>query len=61
LALLAQVLALDHPTTKVEPDRINTMRMTAVAMLGEFQPATATEAMLAAQMVGTQRAAMMFL
>jgi len=31
------------------------------AMLAELQPATATEAMLAAQMVGTQRAAMTFL
>ena len=61
LALLGQVMALDHPTTTMEPERINTMRMNAIAMLGELQPATATEAMLAAQMVGTHRAAMMFL
>ena len=61
LALLEQVMALDHPTTTMEPERINTMRMNAIAMLGELQPATATEAMLAAQMVGTHRAAMMFL
>ena len=54
-------MALDHPTTTMEPERINTMRMNAIAMLGELQPATATEAMLAAQMVGTHRAAMMFL
>ena len=61
LALLGQVMALDHPTTKMEPERINTIRMNAIAMLGEMQPTTATEAMLAAQMVGTHRAAMMFL
>ena len=61
LALLGQVMALDHPTTKMEPERINTMRMNAIAVLGELQPTSATEAMLAAQMVGTHRAAMMFL
>ena len=61
LALLGQVMALEHPTTTMKPERINTMRMNAIAMLAELQPATATEAMLAAQMVGTHRAAMMFL
>ena len=61
LALLGQVMALEHPTTTMEPERINTIRMNAIAVLGELQPATATEAMLAAQMVGTHRAAMMFL
>ena len=61
LALLGQVMALEHATTTMEPERIDTMRMNAIAMLGELQPATATEAMLAAQMVGTHRAAMMFL
>jgi hypothetical protein len=61
LALLGQVMALEHATTTMEPERIDTMRMNAMAMLAELQPATATEAMLAAQMVGTHRAAMMFL
>jgi hypothetical protein len=61
LALLGQVMALEHPTTTMEPERINTIRMNAIAVLAELQPATATEAMLAAQMVGTHRAAMMFL
>ena len=61
LALLGQVMALEHPTTTMEPERINTMRMNAIAMLAELQPTTATEAMLAAQMVGTHRAAMTFL
>jgi len=35
--------------------------MNATAMLAELQPTTATEALLAAQMVGTQRLAMTFL
>ena len=35
--------------------------MTATAMLAELEPSTATESMLAAQMVGSQRAAMRFL
>ena len=61
LALLGQVIALDHPTTKTEPEHINTIRMSAIAVLAELQPTTATEAMLAVQMVGTHRAAMMFL
>lgn len=61
LALLGQVMALEHPTTAMEPERINTIRMNAIAVLAELQPATVTEAMLAAQMVGTHRAAMMFL
>jgi hypothetical protein len=61
LALLEQVMALEHPTTTMDPARVNTIWMNAIAMLTELQPATATEAMLAAQMVGTHRAAMMFL
>jgi hypothetical protein len=35
--------------------------MTATATLAELQPVTATEALLAAQMVGAQRAAMTYL
>lgn len=35
--------------------------MTATAMLAELQPMTATEALLAVQMVGTQRVAMTLL
>ncbi len=61
LSLLEQVIQLEHPTTTMEPARINTIRMNAMAMLLEMQTTTATEAMLAAQMVGTHRAAMMFL
>jgi hypothetical protein len=47
--LLEQVMALEHPTTTMEPARVDTMRMNrGIAMLGELQPVTATEAMLAA-------------
>lgn len=61
LALLEQVMALEHPTTTMDPARINTIWMNAIAMLAELQPTTATEAMLAVQMVASHRAAMMFL
>ena len=61
LALIDQIVKLEHPTTTMDPARINTLQMSAIAALGELQPATATEALLAAQMVGTHRAAMMFL
>lgn len=61
LALLEQIVALEHPTTTMEPARVNTLWTNAIAMLAELQPATATEALLAAQMVGAHRAAMMFL
>jgi hypothetical protein len=39
----------------------NTLLMKATAMVAELQPRTATEAMLAAQMVGAHRVAMTFL
>jgi hypothetical protein len=61
LALLEQIIALDHTTTTAQPERANAVLMTAMAQVAELQPSTAMEAMLAAQMVGTHRAAMMFL
>lgn len=61
LALIDQIVKLDHPTTTMDPARLNTLQMNAIAMLAELQPTTATEALLAAQMVGSHRAAMMFL
>ena len=60
-ALLGQIVALEHPTTTMEPERIKTLRTKAFAMLMELQPTTATEALLAAQMIGAQRLAMTFL
>ncbi len=61
LALIDQIVKLEHPATTMDPARINALQMSAIAALGELQPCTATEAMLAAQMVGTHRAAMTFL
>jgi len=61
LVLLDQVSSLDHATTEVDPAMATSLRLTAMAQLAELHPATAGEAMLAAQMVGTQRLAMSFM
>ena len=61
LSLLGQVIALEHPTTTMEPERINTIRMNAIALLCELRPTAPIEGLLAAQMIGTQRLAMTFL
>ena len=59
-ALLGQVMALEHPaTTGARAHQHATDERHGRAR--RVQPTTATEAMLAAQMVGTHRAAMMFL
>lgn len=62
LELLAQIVRLDHPNVETMSDEYtNTLLMKATAMVAELQPRTATEAMLAAQMVGAHRVAMTFL
>lgn len=64
LALLAQLAQLEHPTVNpdtVTDDEVEATLTKAAAMLVALEPTTATEALLAAQMVGTQRAAMIFL
>ena len=61
LELLAEVVRLEHLPDTVTDDRANASLMKAAAVLAELQPATATEALLAAQMVGTYRTAMLFL
>jgi hypothetical protein len=62
LALLAQVLALENEDLDTASEsRIDALVMQATAMLAELEPTTAAEAMLAAQMVGTQRVSMTFL
>jgi hypothetical protein len=61
LAIVVQVMQLEHPDTSTSKDRIDEMARSATAMLAELQPTNATEALLAAQMVGTQRLAMKFL
>jgi hypothetical protein len=62
LTLLAQLVTLEHEELAAASDeRPETLLMTAIAMLAELEPATATEALLAAQMLGTERSAMRFL
>jgi hypothetical protein len=63
-ALLAQLIQLEHPRsdpTAIPAALLDAALMTATATLAELQPASATEALLAAQMVGAQRAAMVYL
>ena len=61
LALLAQIVSLENPPAAASQERVDTLIANAMAMLAELQPTNATEALLAAQMVGTQRMAMKFL
>ena len=62
LHLLSQIVELEHVNMETASDqKVETLLLRATAMLAELQPKTATEALLAAQMVGTQRAAMRFL
>jgi hypothetical protein len=62
MALLNQVVRLEHPNPGTDSDRnLNVMATTALAMLAELEPRTAAESLLAAQMVATQRLAMTFL
>ncbi len=60
-ALLDDILRLDRGAAAAEPKRANELLMNALAMLVELRPTTATEALLAVQMIGTHRAAMTFL
>lgn len=60
-ALLDQIIEIEHPNKTMEQECMNTLQMKAIATLAELEPATATEAMLAAQMVGAQRLAMTYL
>jgi hypothetical protein len=62
LALLAQIMQLEHENLPAaSEEQLDKGMLSATAMLAELQPTNATEAMLAAQMIGTQRAAMRFL
>jgi hypothetical protein len=60
LKLLAQLVALEHHD-KPAGNQAETALMQATAMVAELEPETATQAMLAAQMVGAHRAVMIFL
>jgi endonuclease III len=54
-------VSLEHPTGEIADAHVDEAVVKAQAMLAELEPTTATEALLAAQMVGAQRAAMIFL
>jgi hypothetical protein len=60
-ALLAQVVKLEHPAASYSEEHMHTLLVQAAAMLAELEPQTATQALLAAQMVGAQRLAMTFM
>src|SRR4030095_2989367 len=55
LALIDQIVKLDHPA-RMDEAGVRTLQMNAIALLAELQPATATEALLAAQMIASHRA-----
>jgi hypothetical protein len=62
LTLLAQIVKLEADDLACASDeRTEELLMKATAMLAELEPATATESMLAAQMIGAQRMVMKFL
>lgn len=59
LTLLCQVVRLENPDRSASEEKIHALLMNATAMLAELEPKTATEALLAAQMVGVQRLVML--
>ena len=63
LGLLRQIVLVLDPTDTAPKDAETTDRVLAraTALIGELQPTTATEALLAVQMVGAQNAAMHFM
>lgn len=58
LTLLTQVLQIENPHCVADG---GALLMNATAMIAELEPKTATEALLAVQMVGVQRLAMLCL
>jgi len=61
LQFLAQVVNLEPGASEASEAEIDRRLMQATAVLAEIEPTTATEGLLAVQMIGTQRAAMGFL
>jgi hypothetical protein len=61
LTLLAQLVSLEHPAGDMPDAQVDATMVKAQAMLAELEPTTATEALLATEMVGAQQAAMTFL
>jgi hypothetical protein len=61
LTLVNQLVRLEPPSTDASANDVDDIGMRATAFLAELQPTNATEAMLAAQMIATQRSAMRFI
>ena len=62
LQLLAEVIKIEKPDFDgLSEDKVDAALAQATAMLAELNPANATEALLAAQVVGTHRLAMKFM
>lgn len=64
LGVLAQVVDIEDPNRAQimgSQEQVDRIMSKAIASLAELEPATATEALLAAQMVGAQRMAMTFM
>ncbi|MCA1586677.1 MAG: hypothetical protein LC791_18535 [Acidobacteria bacterium] len=62
LTLLAQLIRLEgRDVMAISTSELETLTATYTALVAELEPKTATEAMLAVQMVGARRAAMCFL
>jgi hypothetical protein len=62
MAIIAQVIQVEEPDWKgLSDDQLERLYTQATAMLAELQPTTATESLLAAQMIGAQRLAMKFM
>jgi hypothetical protein len=53
LAIIDQVVQREHPSPTDSDEHVNTLLMSARAMLAELRPAKATEALLAAQMIAS--------
>jgi len=61
VAVIVQVMKLEHPTKGTSAEAMEKLNVRATALLAELEPKTATELLLAAQMVGSQRLAMEFM
>jgi hypothetical protein len=62
--LLAQVIRFEIDLSQLgamSEEKVDALLRRSTAMLAELEPKTATEALLAAQMIGTHQAAMMFI
>jgi hypothetical protein len=61
MTILGQVISLESPNAGKNSEQQTTELLNAIAILIEMKPTTATEAMLAAQTIGSHKLAMEFL